>query len=99
MTNKKNKKSKIDILAEYLTRGNEFEAIYKGVEYLIARNIGLVGGYYIATDDRPRECVFEDIEEFKEKATIGGDLLKDIFDDLEFTSGSDGDFFDEIDNA
>lgn len=74
----------IEDLAELLSYGWEFHAKYKGIGYHIENEFM---GYWIGNDDIGTECQFDTKEEFIEKATIGGDLLKDVIGQVYLSEG------------
>ncbi|MDO4587891.1 MAG: hypothetical protein Q4C95_11440 [Planctomycetia bacterium] len=73
----------IEDLAELLEHGHEFDVKYKDVYYHVENEYS---GYGVVGENE--ECYFDTPEEFMEKATIGGDLLKDVMDKIEFTLGA-----------
>lgn len=70
----------VEDLAELLSHGWEFDAEYKGVMYHIENEYA---GYSVVGENE--ECYFDTPEEFCKKATIGGDLLKDVIGDVYLT--------------
>ena len=75
-------KPSLDDFIEGLDFYKEMEFEYLGVLYgvLWSRNIIELGEYF--EKDPAKWQYFDDFEEFKQKAHIGGKLLKDIWDDV-----------------
>lgn len=72
----------IEDVKDVISTGEELAARYHGYEAFIGR-CGF--GYCVDVDGQSGiESSYDDIDEFCEKATIDGDLLRDVVDQIEF---------------
>ena len=74
--------SSFDELLERIGWGYEIDVEYKGRTYLLS-DCACLGGWQVLCDqDWEENQSYRDREEFAERATLHGDLLRDIWDKL-----------------
>ncbi|MBP3531963.1 MAG: hypothetical protein J6K25_12395 [Thermoguttaceae bacterium] len=76
------KMKSFDELIDRIGEGNEYSVEYKGRTYLLS-DCAYLGGWQVLCDqDWEENQSYADEEEFAERATLHGDLLRDIWDKL-----------------
>lgn len=71
-----------DELIDRIGEGNEYSVEYKGRFYLLSDCAYLGGWQVLCEQDDEDPQSYADEEEFAERATLHGDLLRDIWDKL-----------------